>query len=298
MKKYLLILIILILGYTIYKSYTENQRIYTELYNTRQEFEKISDTVGNLTRKYISQKQLNKKLKEDWSKEKSKLNGRIKILSNATFLIREKARESNKSDIIYAGSKLKYVVNEIKYENGPPVGYVLIFDNGRVISKLYNHEINIKTAISRDENVGTYDILTKADYVLKTPHISKPNWLNKPYPLKIKNGTAFIDPSEKKGVKSFCIGCYKLGLSTNFTTNKIKHGINLSLAGYGYSKRDLDYKFVQLGLDYSEIRKTGITFSPILFRPFKNQFSNTYIGPGIGSDSLGSYYYLGLQVDL
>ena len=35
---------------------------------------------------------------------------RVKLLSNATYLIREKARLTNNSDVIYSGKMMKYII--------------------------------------------------------------------------------------------------------------------------------------------------------------------------------------------
>ena len=146
-----------------------NERLHIELVGQKEKYQQLSEFTAKLEIKYVGQEKLRKELERNFSAEKGALKGRIKILSNATFLIREKARKSGKSDLVYQGNRLKYIVNEIRYKDGPPVGYVLIFDNGKVVSKLYNHRFDVKTAVSRDEDSGRYSVVSKADYILMSP---------------------------------------------------------------------------------------------------------------------------------
>lgn len=277
----------------------ENKRLHEGLIGESEKLIKLNDHIANLERKYVEQKQLLEIAKKDFGRQSEALRGRIKVLSNATYLIRERARKENRSDIVYEGKKIKYIFNEIRFNNGPPIGYVLIFDNGRVVSKIYNHEIDVKTAISRDEESGKYDILSRADFVLRSGHL-KPdgkNWFGQPYPLKITGGVAHIDPTEPINLKKrFYFWAPKINANINASAIGISPGLGTSIVGYGYSKRDLDWKFLQFGAQYNKDRDIGLTFTPILYRPFDNLFSNTYIGPGISTDKDGQQYFFGVQV--
>ena len=281
-------------------SYQESHRLHRELIGTQQKFKKINEYSAVLQRKYEDQETLLKTVNKDWAKEKAYLKGRIKVLSNATYLIRENARNTNKSDVVYLGKKMKYIVNEIKYENGPAVGYVLIYDDGRVTSRLYNHAIDVKTAISKQEKEGKYSIISKADYILKSPTLSKTGeWYNKPFHLKIQKGTALIDPTEpiiKK--KSFYFWTPNYNANLNINSNGLAGGLGISLMGYGYSKRDLDWKFIQLGSQISTDKEFGLTIVPMMYRPFSNILTNTYFGSGILFDSTGYSYFAGIQIGL
>lgn len=281
-------------------SFREKNRLHQELIGKTEEFEQLSEFAANLERQYVDQETLLKKVTEEFEKEKSSLRGRIKMLSNATFLIREKAREMPESDLIYKGNKLKYVVNEIRYQDGPPIGYVLIFDNGAVTSKIYDHVIDVKTVVSRDESRGTYDVISKADFILKSPSLGNSgNWFNKPHPLKITGGTATIDPTEpRRDFKRFHFWAPNVNANFNVSTNGISPGLGLSLMGYGYSRRDLDFKLLQLGAQHNDERGLGLTFTPILWRPFSGVISNTYIGPGMSVDVDGTNYFFGVQIGL
>ncbi|MDX1471018.1 MAG: hypothetical protein R3213_05945 [Flavobacteriaceae bacterium] len=280
-------------------SLNENKRLHQELVGKTDKYKQLTDYVANLERKYVEQKELTRVAEEQFGRERGELKGRIKVLSNATYLIRERARRSNSSDLVYEGKGVKYVFNEIRFQDGPPIGYVLIFDDGRVVSKVYNHSIDVKTAVSRDEDSGKYNILSKADYVLRSGH-RKPdgkNWFGVPYPMKITGGTALIDPTEpNKSSKRFYLWAPRYNFGVNFNKEGAAPGIGASLMGYGYSKRDLDFKFLELGLQYEEIDGIGFTFKPLLWRPFSDTLPNTYIGPGMSYDKSGQDYFLGISV--
>jgi len=267
-----------------------------ELINQEIKYLQLSSKAANLERKYVDQKRLLKKVEEEWKSEKSALVGRIKILSNATYLIREKARKSDRSDLVYQGKKIKYVFNEIRFNKGPPIGYVMIFDDGKVVSKIYNHEINVKMAVSKEE--GRYNIVSKADFVLKSGHLQHDgvNWFGKPHALDIVGGTALIDPTERNLPKK---GFHWWSPRFNggiHISDQIIPSVGITLMGYGYSKRDLDFKFLQVGVQIDKRKDVGLNFTPVLWRPFDNTLPNTYIGPGVSIDKNGKNYFLGVSI--
>jgi hypothetical protein len=275
-----------------------NERLHEELIGQKTAYVQLSEHAAKLEIQYKSQEDLKAELEKNWKAEKDALQGRVKILSNATYLIREQARKENRSDLVYEGAQVKYVFNEIRFKDGPPVGYVLIFDDGRVVSRLYTHQINVYTAVSRDESKGYYNIVSKADYTLKSPHLSlnEKNWMNVPYPLKIVGGTAFIDPTEPVQLsKRFHL--WSLTLNGGFNVGSdLKAQVGVSLMGYGYSVRDLDWKFLQFGIDYSKENEYGIHLIPAMYRPFPSYLKNTYIGAGVGLDDRGYNPFLSLSV--
>lgn len=285
--------------YSWYISENKVTELYTELVGQKEKFTKLTEYSASLGKQYATQQEITKRLQREWDVERNNLRGRVKILSNATYLIRERARRQNTSDIEYKGGKVKYLFNEIRFKDGPPVGYVLIFDDGRVVSKIYNHKFDVKTLVSREDETGKYDILSKAFFVLRSGHLKTEgkNWFNVPYPLRIDGGTATIDPVERLKVKKKFIWAKQLNANINFTS-KPAAGFGLSLAGYGVSKRDLDFKFLQLGAQYSTQSEVGLTVTPAMWRFAPNLLPNTYLGPGYYVDKDNSGYFVGLQIGL
>ena len=285
----------------------ENVRLHTELVGKTEEYKQLSENAAKLEIKYSDAKALEDRLNKDFSKEKGALEGRIKILSNATFMIREKARVMGKSDFSYQGETLKYIVNEIRFNEGPPVGYVLIFDDGRVVSKIYNHAIDVKTAVARDEASGRYSIVSKADYILKSPSINMNGeavWTNKPFPLKIVGGSATVDPTEQNPLmKHFMFFAPHIngGISAGVSVMGafFRPTMDVSIAGYGTQRNDLDWKFLHIGVDIdTDLNEPGIHVLPFSYRFFPSIFTNTYIGPSVGYTKPGPNLQLNLNFNL
>tara|TARA_R100000951_G_C2653160_1_gene185144 strand:- start:679 stop:1635 length:957 start_codon:yes stop_codon:yes gene_type:complete len=299
------VIVLVILGLALFKLWgfhIENKRLHTELIGQKDKYVQLSDHAAKLENQYVDQATLKAKLESEWANEKEALKGRVKVLSNATYLIREKARKEGKSDLSYEGKRVKYLFNEIRFKDGPPVGYVMIFDDGKVVSKVYNHIIDVKTAISRDEDKGRYSIVSKADFKLRSGHLKHDgvNWFNKPYPLKINGGTAYIDPTEKAENPRFYMwnprmsAGFNAGVDTDGTFSKAAVGI--SLMGYGPTKRDLDYKFLHFGVGFGrEAKDLDLHFVPVFWRPLREMLPNTYIGIGTGFGDNGQNYFMGIN---
>lgn len=283
----------------------ENIRLHAELVGQQEKYKQLSDHAAKLEIDYVDQKKLQEELNKRFADEKDALEGRVKILSNATFLIRENARKAGRSDIVYQGTDLKYVVNEIRFNDGPAVGYVLIFDDGRVVSKIYNHEIQVNTAVARDEDSGRYSIVAKADFVLKSPSINSNGekvWYNKPFPLKITGGTAIVDPTEKNQLTPkfqwwapHLNGGFSAGAGSG--GGFLRPTVDLSLSGYGVTKNDLDWKFVHIGFDVdTALKDPGFHVLPFSYRFWPSVLSNTFIGPAVGMSKSGFNAQLNLNL--
>src|SRR5258707_87356 len=78
---------------------SENTRLHTELIGQTEKYKQLSDHAAKLEIQYADQAKLKEELDKKFSAEKSALIGRIEILSNATFLIRDKARDAKNSDV-------------------------------------------------------------------------------------------------------------------------------------------------------------------------------------------------------
>lgn len=273
---------------------SQNARLHQDLLGKTTEFQKLSDHAAKLALKYKSQADLEARLSADFAKERGALEGRIKVLSDATFLIKEVARTTQNPDATFDGAG---VLSEVRFANGgPPVGYVFIAADGRVTSKIYKHEFLVKQAISRDESTGKYTIITKADYVLKSPSLNsngETNWFNRPFSLKISGGTAEIDPTERNLLAPrfqlwapHVNGALIFGVDAGGAAAKF--GLNFSVAGYGKTPNDLDWKFLHLGVDFdSRLQSIGAHVVPFTYRFWPQVLSNTYIGPGLGWSNRG-----------
>lgn len=285
----------------------DNDRLFTELVGQKQAYKQLSDHAAELAIQYQSQDQLRKELQQDFADEKQALVDRINLLSDATFLIKEKAKDSKSADLTFSGDKVKYAVNEIKFENGPPVGYVLIFSDGKTVSKMYDHDIQVETAVTRNDDSGRYEIVSKANYVLKSPSVSgsgSNNWYNKPFPLDITGGQAEIDPTIKNQLSphlQLWAPHINAGMEggASLTGPFLRPSLDFSFSGYGVTKNDLDWKFLHLGGDIdTKLTDPGVHLLPLSYRFWGSVLSNTYVGPGLGVSKQGWNAFLDLNFTL
>ena len=299
--KYVFIGALILLGLygaqKVYNLFYENKKLHEELLGQKQKYEQLSQYSAKLEVDYMNQKDLTAKLGKEWEQERTKLEGEIKILAQANFSSQPKPRDTDSSDVV---EKDKYVLNEITFNDGPPVGYVLIYKDGKVNSKLYDYQINVNTIVTKDKDSGRYNVASKADYILKEqPKNAKNNdWQNKAFHLPITGGIALVDPVEEITVPTarFYLFAPKLGGGVHWYIDDVVPYVGLSLMGIGQSKRDLSWRFLEFGIEYSKANKLGFSFAPILYRPFPNLLSNTYLSAGMTWVVTGKRYFIGLSV--
>ena len=81
-------------------------------------------------------------------------------------------------------------------------------------------------------------------------------------------------------------GGFNLGVCKEGYEGDLNFGV--SVMGYGKNKSDLDFRFLQLGVNLSpKFDAIGVNIVPILWRPFPENASNTSFGPGIGYGTRG-----------
>lgn len=280
-----------------------------DLIGQKEEFKKLNDYVGQLEIKYETQKKLHEELEKAWSKERDQLHDKIKVISQSSFQGDNKTRITDGVDL----KGKKYIFHEIHLNNGkelgPPIGYVMIYNDGHVVSKIYKHEIRVDNAVSVDSKTGRYKILTKANLVLLQAGLAnrrerkKKNWEYAEYPLNIVNGTAYVDPTEKDVKKRFRLldPHVDMGLSFSIKEDLNHHivpNVGVSLSSYGKSKKDNSLRFIRVGAGLTKKNKFHLNFSPIQYNlGEKLKFiSNTYIYPSIGYSDNQLDLGLGLSV--
>jgi hypothetical protein len=282
--------------YGLYKDKNDTERKYKDIVGKEEQFKRINDYVADLEKKYLTEKQMREELEKRWGEQKKNLEGRIKYLSDTVFSLKNDEQEDN-----LGNSKLIEVSSQKDGKKGPPLCYVKLDKDNKIYKKVYDFEINVDTAMSRDEDSGKYFILTKANLTLLDTPLVDSEWKGKPYPLKISNGVAIIDPTEKNLENKFYWFDPKLNGGINFGVSGSSFTSRPSLAiswmGYGLTKNDLKWKFINTGIDFNtKFNNPGINFSPFLYRPFDSFIVNTYVGPGVSYSSSGVGYYLGLSL--
>lgn len=288
--------------YNLYKSKQDTERKYNDLIGKSEDFKRINDYVADLEKRYASEKQLREHLEKSWSKEKEYLKGMIKLISEANFELSSKETEGKLSLL---GKERLIEISPVLDDNtiGPPLCYVKWDEKEKIYKKVYDFEIKVDTAISKDENNGKYNILTKASLILTEKPLSSSEWYQKPFPIKISNGYAMVDPTEKSTENSFYWFDPKLNAGINFGLNGsnfyTRPALGVSWMGFGLTKNDLKWKFINTGIDVdTELSNVGINFMPFLYRPFDSFITNTYLGPGINYTNSGTSYFLGISLGL
>lgn len=288
--------------YYSYKSKQDSERKYKDLIGKQEDFKRINDYVADLEKRYASEKQLREHLQKNWDKEKEYLKGMIKLISEANFELSSKESEGKIS--LLGNNKIIEIAPVLKDNTvGPPLCYVKWDEKDKIYKKVYDFEINVHTAISKDENNGKYNVLTKANLVLIEKPLLSSEWHNKQFPIKISNGYAVIDPTEKNTVNSFYWFNPKLNAGINFglasSSFYTKPSVGVSWMGYGLTKNDLKWKFLNTGIDFNtDMSNLGINFMPFIYRPFDSFITNTYLGPGLSYSSSGTSYFLGISLGL
>ena len=295
------LLYIFFMGMAIYEHFFGDSK-YEELIGQVEKYKQINKNVAELEVKYEEQKKLNDELKAKFKEVELKNDERVKIIQQADFVLSKKRRTTDNADLIYIDKlgKQKYIYHELHLVSddgsiGPPIGYVMIFEDGKVVSKIYKHQIEVNSATIKDEKTGRYKIVNKANFILEQSGLanrkdsSKKDWKNVKYPINIVSGTSLVNPIEKVEAKKirFVDPHLDLGINNSFSKQaefSVVPNVGISLSSYGRSKRDNSFRFFRFGVGYSSSKKIEATFSPIMYNiagtiPI---LTNTYIYPNIG----------------
>jgi hypothetical protein len=298
---------IALFAYDYYRDKAE-QRKYANLIGTKEKYEQLNKYTAKLESDYKSQKDLIEKANKEFADFKKDANERIKLLSDATYLIGKHVEKQNGPDYYFETPKRtrNYLLNEIRLQgkDSPAIGYIMIKHDGRTYKRNYTFDINVKNLQTIDESTGKVKVVSKVYLIQKevSPLTKRvegyDDWANRPYPLEITGGVAYIDPTKKNTTRKFHLWAPHINGGFNIGSSElVKGAVDASLAGYGISKNDLKWKFVHLGFDFdSEFKNMGFHITPASYRIFDTYITNTYIGPGIGWDNKGTNFYLNLNL--
>jgi hypothetical protein len=295
----------------LYRSEHEAESRYQELLGTKEKYEQLSQYTAKLEVEYKNQKDLSKLLEETWQDISRRQEEKIKLLSDATYLIGKHSTKQDGPDYYFQTPKgtQNLIVDEIRIAgpDSPPVGFILIKSDGTTYKANYKFEIRAETLQTKDDDSGKVTVYSKAYFVAgenglaekRRPDLKK--WKDVPYPLQIVGGSAVVDPTEQADSRSLRLWAPRLVGGVNGTAGAgglaMRPSLGVSLAGFGYSRRDLDWRFVQLGVDAkSDLSDFGVNVVPLSWRPFRNTLVNTYLGPGIGWTVAGPNLFMNLSL--
>lgn len=293
----------------LWKDYTDRNRLYTELLNQKEAYEQISKNLAKLEIQYKSEKDFHEKAKKDWSEISKAKDERIKLLSDATYIIGSHVERQNGPDYFFNTKKgtKSYILNELRIqgEDSPPIGYIMIKSDGRTYKKNYDFEIQVKNLQTIDEKTGKIKFYAKAFLVQKEVSTLKKrlkgykDFTNTAFPIEIKGGTVLYDPTFKNQLKPHFMWTRNLNGGVNIGSGEgslFRGTLGVSFSGYGPHEADLTYKILQLGVGIdSQGHLSDIHLIPISMRPLPKLLKNTYLGPGIGKSENKTIYFLNLS---
>lgn len=286
---------------------SNSERLHKELIGQKESYKQLTKHMAQLESNYVKQTQLSQSAKNRFTEVIRAKNERIKLLSDATYLIGRHVTKQNGPDYYFETSKKtrNYVLNELRINgnDSPPLGFVLIKNDGRTYKRGYSYEFRVEQLQTVDENTGRIKVYAKAFLISKekSPLVKRvdgyKNWKDIKYPLKIVGGTALVDPTIRNQLKpKFFLWAPHLNANANFNSKYPIAGLGVSLAGYGITKNDLSFKFIQLGAQYNKLKGLEGTIIPLMWRPLTNILPNTFIGPGASLTDGDFNYFFGVQV--
>jgi len=299
------------------KERLELEKRYGMLIGKQEAFESFSKELAALSTAYRDQADLAKEVAELWKDVAKERGERIKLITKATFTA-EPGSESQKGpdyEFITPGGTKGYIVNELRIagKDSPALGYILIKDDGETIKKSYRFDIRVENVQLKDDLTGKIRVVTRAFLIPKEnglaekrrPDLKK--WKDEKYPLEVTGGEVIVDPMEpvvpRDPDPDFLLWVYNINVGFGLFGNEnadmsTRVTLDTNLIGYGVSKRDLDWKFLHLGVHYSRADGVGWHIMPVSLRPFKNTLTNSYIGIGYYGDGIGDGYFLGFNTGL
>lgn len=300
-------LVCLFLGFKYLEADGEFGRVSDELVLKGVEFETLNEHVARLETKYTEEKAVHERAKREWTEVSRHQKDQITQLSDATFLLGRHVRKQNGPDY-YFETPLKtrnFVYNEIRIagKDSPPIGFLMIKNDGRTYKGNYSFKIVVKNLQTQNKR-GEITVYSKAFLVAQEPGLAKKrrpdfkNWVGEEFPLPIESGSVTVNKESFKTPKGFWTSP-KLNLGVSVYESGAMPSASLSLFGYGRGKNDLDYKILSIGADFGDsFSSTKLSVMPVSFRPLPSFFANTYLGAGAGVSPFGVSPFLNLSVEL
>lgn len=295
-------------AYTMWQNNRDLKRKYQELVGTQEKFEALSKYTAKLEVQYKEQAEIAKKADAKWQEVVRQKNEQIQVLSDATYLIGKHAQKQDGPDYFFETPKKtnNYVLNEVRIagENSPPIGFVMIKKDGRTYKGNYPFELRVESLQTKDASTGRVKVYSKAFLVAQDNGLAEKRrtdfkkWKGVEYPLEVTGGVADVDPTlPPEGAEKFMLWAPHLNGGFNVGGDSgglfFRPEINFSFSGYGVSRNDLSWKFLQFGIG-AETNFSTVDFHVIPFthRFFPAILTNTYIGPGMGFSNRGTSFFL------
>lgn len=295
----------ILLAYSKWRDSDDNRK-FADLIGTKVKYEQLTKYTAKLESKYQNQKTLAKQAAERFKEVVRNKDERIKVLSDATYLIGKHVSKQNGPDYYFETKRAtkNYLLNELRIqgEDSPAIGYILIKHDGKTYKRNYKFEINVETLQTQDEETGHVKVYSKAYLVQKEKSLlakrvdGYKDWYNVKYPLKIVGGKALIDPTLPYAKSKMRWWAPHINGGINLLGHDYRSSLDVSISGYGKTNNDLKYKLFHFGADIGRDKEIGYHFIPFSYRLFDRYLTNTYIGPGVGWAASGVHYFLNINL--
>lgn len=276
-----------------------------------QAYEQLSKEYGQLAIKYESQKILIQSAEKQWGDLKRKQDEKIAALSKVQATVKSEVTKQDRSDYVFQTPEKTqgYSLNELRINgpDSPPIGYILIKQDGEVVKRNYQFQITVES-IQLNEPSGRTRVVSRAFLIADENGLADKRredlkkWKGEKYPLPVTGGEIVVDPSTTIAAvlpKAFQMLPLNISLGVAISSKSNPQAtLDVALAGYGRSKTDLDYKIAQVGVNHSDKYGSALQMTPISVRFWPSMLPNTYVGPGMFLTPEAKGWFLGLNVGL
>lgn len=293
------------------------EKRYNALLETKQVGEPLGETGAyQLATAYKEQVQLTKDLALAWKDFSVERGERIKYNGQTTVSVDKSAekQQGNDYEFLTKEGKNGFSLNELRVagEDSPPIGYILVKKDGQVTKGTYAFDIRIDSVQLKDDLTGKIRVVTRAFLVPKENGLAAKRrtdlkkWEGEAYQLPVTGGEIHVDPHEPlvPTIKERGLVWWPMNLNVGlglFSVNgdtESRTMADTTLLGWGYSKQNLDFKILNVGINHSNSYGIGGHITPLTWRFAPDILVNTYSGIGYWSDADHDGYFLGIQVGL
>lgn len=248
----------------------------------------------------------------------ARLEALIDKLSKENSIALDALKESNKKV-----DEITTIVTKIRDEAKIDAGDEYV-DSEIDTRTFYEYVVKIKDAKGKDLPIGVVRV---------HPFIDKDRWTWQPFPIDLHTNVLKVERGPHNSISEVAVETYftnefvksskgekyyfnsdidwakreddfkrfmfnlRLGFTGNVTNESVSPGVDLSLASYGRTGRDLDWRFLTIGVGYDNEDVFGYLY-PIQYNigNFIPLIENLYVGPLIGLSTKGTNFGAGMSI--
>lgn len=216
-----------------------------------------------------------------------------------------------------------YTIQEVHLgdKNGLPIGYVQIYDDGKVVAKAYDFDLLSKISVAYNPRTRKFEANAATSYKLKEkPVVTGDDWEDKEFPLQTKvtvEISKYLKPTQKFidfGVNPLFSVNYgyvtdnSFGLSVGLGASLLNMGTSCFQKIENIGPCNSDFKILGVTANVDIVRsdkkfvdRVGVQVHPIMVNTRKLKipgFYNLYLSPSVGSQGNDMRFGIGLNFSL